>query len=114
EACRFAPPKEWIAALRRRRDMEAHDPEIREEWRTRATKAVEVLRTKYHLKRIALTGPLRSPEPLSFWSQPALALWGASFEQMQDIYKELSAMNIDVFEGDDRYFQQRVDKGEVA
>ena len=114
EACRFAPPNEWIAALRRRRDMEAHDPEIREEWRGRAAKAVELLRAKYHPKRIAIAGSLLSPEPLSFWSQPALALWGPSFEQMQDIYKELSVINIDVFEGDSRYFQQRVDKGEVT
>ena len=112
EACHFAPLEAWLAALRRRCDREAHDQDIRAEWRKRATKAAELLRAKYHLERIAITGSLLSPKLLSFWSQSALAVWGVSFEQMQQIYKEVSAMNIDVFEADDHWFQQRLNTDE--
>ena len=114
EACSFAPPNHWLAGLRRRRDREAHDSEIRHEWRDRAARAADLLRAKYQPERIAITGSLLSTEPLTFWSQAAVAVWGVPFEQMQAVYKELSAMDIDVFEGGDSYFQRRVVKGEFA
>jgi hypothetical protein len=112
EACRFAPPEEWLAALRRRQTMERREQEIRAEWRKRAIDAAEFLRTQYHPRRIALTGALLSPEPLTFWSRLTLAVWGVPFEQMQRLYQELSAMEIDVLEAEYGRFQERVDRGE--
>ena len=114
EACRFAPLGKWLASLRRRRSMESRESEIRREWRQRAVSAAEALRAKYGSRRIAITGDLLKADRLNFWSQPALAVWDVSFEQMQDIYRDLSARNIDIFEGDGRWFQERVSRGEVA
>jgi hypothetical protein len=94
--------------------MESRESEIRREWRQQALFAAESLRAKYRPQRIALTGDLLKPDRLGFWSQPALAVWGVSIEQMQEIYRDLSATNIEVFEGEARWFQESVSRGEFT
>jgi hypothetical protein len=83
------------------------------EWRGRAVQAAETLREKYHAKRVAITGALASPQPFTFWSQPAMAVWGVSSESMQQVYKEFTALNMDVFEADGHWFQRQLDNGEM-
>ena len=111
EACRFAPPAEWIAAIERRRQMEAREQELRNEWRLRATRAAEFLRSKYGLKRVAITGDLLSPAPLGYWSRLTLAVWGVPADDWLKIYDDLSKDGVDVEEADRHYFREKLAKG---
>lgn len=113
EACRYAPPAAWLAALRRRSEMEARDGQIRREWRARAAKAAEVLRAKYGAARIAITGDLVSERPLGFWSRLTLAVWGTPSQDILRIYEDLSAMDIEIVEADRKYFQEKLDNGQL-
>ena len=109
EACHFAPAAAWLEALQRRRDIEVRDGEIRREWRARAATAAELLRTKYHPERIAITGDLLSPQPLGFWSELTLAVRGLSGQDTLHVYEDLSAMDVALVEADGTYFQQNLE-----
>ena len=114
ESCMFAPPAEWIAAIERRRQMEAREQELRNEWRLRATRAAEFLRSKYGLKRVAITGDLLSPAPLGYWSRLTLAVWDVPADAWLKIYDDLSKDGIEVEEAERDYFQEKLEKGSAT
>lgn len=114
EACRFASLGYWLAAIRRRLSMEARDGELRREWREKAAEAATLLRSKYEINRIALTGDLLSSSPLNYWSRLHLVAWDVDGHDSIRIYEDLSPMDIDLIEGESRYFQKQIDRGETA
>ena len=113
EVCRFASPTEWIACVQRRRQFEAREQELRVEWRDKALRAAEALRSKYNLKRIAITGDLLSPDRLSYWSRLTLALWDVPTNDMLRVYEDLSRDGIEVVESSWHYFQEGLAEGRV-
>jgi hypothetical protein len=114
EGCRYAPLSAWVAALQQRRDLEARTQEVRRAWRQQAMQAASVLRTKYHLKRMALVGEVLSPTPLTYWSRLRLAAWDIPPQDLLQIYDELSPMHIELIEGDRPFFQKRLSTGDMA
>jgi hypothetical protein len=114
EGCRSAPLSAWVAALQQRRDLEARTQEVRRAWRQQAMQAASVLRTKYHLTRMALVGEVLSPTPLTDWSRLRLAAWDIPRQDLLQIYDELSPMHIELVEGDRPFFQQRLSTGNIA
>jgi Uma2 family endonuclease len=114
ETSRFASPSEWVSAIRWRLNMEARDAELRCEWRERASQAAFLLRSKYSICRIAITGDLLSSSPLNFWSRLQLVAWDVDRQDSIRIYEDLSPMDISVIEGEGRYFQEQIERGEMA
>jgi hypothetical protein len=113
EACRLASPVEWVAALRRRRELEARDREIRHQWRQQAMQAASELRAKYAVTRLALTGDLLEAKPLTYWSRLELAIWGGPTSDQFSLYQALSRQDIDLIEGDRSFFQKKLSRGDV-
>lgn len=113
EACRFAAPGAWISALKRRRDLEARDGEVRRDWRRRVMEAANVLRAEYDPERIAVTGDLLLPGPLNYWSRPELAVWGLPLQELLRVQDLLSRMGIELIEGDHPWFSKKIGQGKV-
>lgn len=114
EACRLASPGKWLPAIRRRLSMEARDGEMRREWREKAKEAASLLRSKYEINRIGITGDLLSSSPLNYWSKLRLVAWDVDRQNSIRIYEDLSPMDIDLIEGDSPFFQKQIDRGEAA
>ncbi|MGH9835825.1 MAG: Uma2 family endonuclease [Blastocatellia bacterium] len=110
EVCGFAPPVEIIAALKRKREFEVHEQEIRAEWRRKAVRAANDLRSQFGLKRIAITGDLLSSKPLNYWSRLTLAVWDVPSQDEMRVYEQLKKDDIDFIEADRKYFQERIRK----
>jgi hypothetical protein len=115
ETCRLAAPKDWLAALKRRRDAEARDQQIRDAWLQKAQAIAAMLRDKHGLKRVGVTGDLLRAKPLDFWSELTLVVWDAPTRHDFEIYKDVSAFEdegtpeINYLESDSWHFEEDAD-----
>jgi hypothetical protein len=73
DVVRLAHPRDWVAALLR---SQADDPNHRAAWWKLAREVATFLRSHYDVTRIAVAGDLVAPEPLHFWSELVLVVWG--------------------------------------
>ena len=91
ETCRLAAPKDWVAALKQRRDAEARDQRTRNAWWEKARAIAALLREKHGLKRIGVTGDLLRVKPLNFWSELTVVAWDMTRRHDFEIYQDVSA-----------------------
>lgn len=98
--------------MKRRHEFEASEQEIRAEWRRKAVRAANDLRSQFGLNRIAITGDLLSSKPLNHWSRLTLAVWDVPSQDEMRVYKQLKKDGIDFIEADRKYFQESVRKGD--
>jgi Putative restriction endonuclease len=75
DVVRLAHPRDWVVALSQERSK-AHDPSHKAAWWQLAHEVATFLRSHYDVTRIAVTGDLVAPEPLHFWSELVLVVWG--------------------------------------
>lgn len=75
EVVKLAHPTDWLTALSqvRTRANEAHH---KDQWWKLARETATFLRNHYHINRIAAIGDLVAAEPLNFWSELVLVVWG--------------------------------------
>jgi hypothetical protein len=115
ETCRLAAPKDWVAALKQRLEMEARDQQTRDAWLQKAQAIAAMLRDKHGLKRVGVTGDLLRAQPLNFWSELTLVVWDAPSRFDFEIYKDVSAFEDEVapeishLESDGWHFKQDAD-----
>ncbi len=119
ETCRLAAPKDWVAALKRRRDAEARDQQAKDAWRQKARAIAAMLRDKHGLKRVGVTGDLLRANPLGFWSELTMVVWEAPTRHDFEIYKDVStyedeiAPEINYLESDSWHFEEDADFADV-
>lgn len=75
EVVKLAHPREWVAALLQLR-ARANDSHHKAQWWKLARETATFLRNHYHINRIAVAGDLVANEPLNFWSELVLVVWG--------------------------------------
>jgi Putative restriction endonuclease len=75
DVVRLAHPRDWVAVLLQGRSQ-AHDPSHKAAWWKLAHEVAMFLRSHYDVTRIAVAGDLVAPEPLHFWSELVLVVWG--------------------------------------
>ena len=91
DVVKLAHPRDWVAALLQVRSQ-AHDPVHKAAWWKLAREVATFLRSHYEVTRIAVAGDLVAPEPLNFWSELVLVVWGLppsgrkSWERSRDGY----------------------------
>lgn len=90
------PPTVWCDALLSRLNREQQDEKLRVEWWQKARSAATVLRASFNPSQIAVIGDLTKPEPLDYWSEITLAVWGLSDDKQYEIYTSLREMREDV------------------
>lgn len=90
------PPTVWCDALLNRLNLERQDEQRKTEWWQKAREAATVLRTNFAPGRIGVIGDLTKPEPLSYWSEITLVVWGLSEDKRWDIYSSVRKINEDV------------------
>ena len=77
DVVKLAHPQAWVAALLQVR-AEANDPDRQAKWWKLARETATFLRHHYNISRIAVVGDLVATEPLNFWSELVLVVWGLS------------------------------------
>jgi hypothetical protein len=91
DVVRLAHPRDWVAALLQGRSQ-ACDPNHKAAWWQLAREVATFLRSHYDVTRIAVAGDLVAAEPLHFWSELVLVVWGLptfgrkSWERSQEGY----------------------------
>lgn len=75
EVVKLAHPRDWVAALLQLR-ARAMDATHKAEWWKLAHQIATFLVSHYDISRIAVAGDLVASEPLNFWSELVLVLWG--------------------------------------
>ena len=75
EAVKLAHPRDWVAALLQLR-ARAIDATHKAEWWKLAHQTATFLVSHYDISRIAVAGDLVASEPLNFWSELVLVVWG--------------------------------------
>jgi hypothetical protein len=115
ESCRLAAPKDWVAALKQRLELEARDQQTRDVWLQKAQAIAAMLRDKHGLKHVGVTGDLLRSKPLDFWSELTLVVWDAPTLRDFEIYKDISAFEdkiapeISYLESDSWHFEEDAD-----
>ncbi len=90
------PPTVWCDALFNRLNLERLDEQRKTEWWQKAREVAAIIRESFAPSRIGVIGDLTKPEPLSYWSEITLVVWGLSEDKRWDIYSSLREINEDV------------------
>lgn len=75
EVVKLAHPRDWVAALLQAR-TKAMDVTHKAHWWRLAHQTAAFLQSHYNISRIAVAGDLVANEPLNFWSELVLVVWG--------------------------------------
>ena len=86
----------WCDTLLNRLNLEQQDEERKTKWWQKARSAATILRASFNPSQIAVIGDLTKPEPLDYWSEITLAVWGLSDDKQYEIYTSLREMGEDV------------------
>ncbi len=112
EVCRLIPPLDWASALKSRRAREMHEQKTREQWWRKANEIAGKLRQQFGFKHIGVTEGLVNTQPLNYWSDLSLVIWGLERKDDYEVYKVVSEFEdestpeIHFFEAEDSYFQR--------
>jgi Putative restriction endonuclease len=71
DVVKLAHPRDWVAAL-----LQMRSPDAKAAWWKLAHDVATFLRNHYEVTRIAVAGDLVAAEPLHFWSELVLVVWG--------------------------------------
>jgi hypothetical protein len=69
-------PREWTTGLQHADEHRQQDSQRRERWWQLARQAAQQLRENTGVSRVAVIGDLTRAEPLHFWSELLLVVWG--------------------------------------
>lgn len=75
EVVKLAHPRDWVAALLEVR-ARAMDATHKAHWWQLAHQTAAFLHSHYNISRIAVAGDIIASEPLNFWSELVLVVWG--------------------------------------
>jgi hypothetical protein len=90
------PPTVWCDALLNRLNLERQDEQRKAEWWRKAREIAAIIRESFAFSKISVIGDLLKPEPLSYWSEITLVVWGLSKDRRWDIYSFLRDLKEDV------------------
>ena len=90
------PPTVWCDALLHRLNLERIDQQRKTEWWQKAGEVAAIIRESFAPSRIGVIGDLTKPEPLSYWSEITLVVWGLSKDKRWDIYSSVRKFKEDV------------------
>ena len=91
------PPAVWCDALLNRLNLELERGGQRKaEWWQKAREVAAIIRESFAPSKIGIIGDLTKPEPLSYWSEITLVIWGLSEDKRWDIYSLLREIKEDV------------------
>ena len=90
------PPTVWCDALLNRLNSEREDVQRKTEWWQTVREVAAIIRESFAPSRIGVIGDLTKPEPLSYWSEITLVVWGLSEDKRWDIYSSVRKMKEDV------------------
>lgn len=114
EVCRLAPPLDWIAAIKNAWKRENDDRATRGLWWQKSRDLAAMLRDKFGLQKIAVTGDLLNHKPINYWSELSLAISDLPRAESHKIYEALlpyhdeATTRINYFDAEDTYFKERV------
>ena len=90
------PPTVWCDALLSRLNRERIDEQRKIKWWQKAREVAAIIRESFAPSQIAVIGDLTKPEPLDYWSEIELAVWGLSEDKRWEIYSSLREIKEDV------------------
>lgn len=90
------PPTVWCDALLHRLDLERLDQQCKTEWWNKAREIAAIIRENFAPSRIGVIGDLTKTEPLSYWSEITLVIWGLSEDKGWKIYSLLREIPEDI------------------
>lgn len=114
EACRLAPPLAWVAAVKSSQEREARSREIKDHWWRKSREVAAMLRDRFNLRELAVTGDLLSHKPINYWSELSLAIHDLNRAESYKVYEALlpyhdeTTPRINFFDAEDSYFKKRV------
>lgn len=94
EAVTVFHPRLWVAGLALVEDEQRNDVQRKARWWALARQVAAPLRQKHGNLRMAVIGDLTRSEPLHFWSELALVVWGLpgdtfeNYELLRDLDKD--------------------------
>lgn len=105
EVVRLRHPREWVEALRRRKEATASDHRRKADWWEVAREAARVMRREFQFERIGVIGDLIRAEALNYWSEVSLVVWqdipGDRWLRLWEKLKEVGGeIPIEVIEAD--------------
>jgi hypothetical protein len=81
-------PRVWVAGLMQAEEERREDAWRKEQWWELARRVAAWLREHAGAQRVGIIGALLHPQPLDYWSQLSLVVWGVNlwdFETYRDI-----------------------------
>ena len=90
------PPTVWCDALLNRLNLERQDGQSKAQWWQKAREVAAIIRESFAPSKIGVIGDLTDPEPLSYWSEITLVVWGLSEDRRWDIYSLLKEIEENV------------------
>lgn len=86
------PPQAWVSALRQRLAWEQSDRNRKVQWWHLAHQVATLLRDTYGVDRISVMDDLVRSDPLNYWSDLTLVVWGDKLKHEYQIYQTLSKL----------------------
>ena len=80
------PSTVWCDALLHRLNLEQQDAQRKTEWWQKAREVAAIIQESFAPNKIGVIGDLTRPEPLSYWSEITLVIWGLTEDKRGDIY----------------------------
>ena len=90
------PPTVWCDALLYRLDLERQDQQRKAQCWDRARETAAIIRESFAPSRIGVIGDLTKTEPLSYWSEITLVIWGLPEDRRWEIYSLLREIPEDI------------------
>ena len=90
------PPTVWCDALLQRLNLEQQDVQRKAQCWGKAREIAAIIRESFAPSKIGVIGDLTKPEPLSYWSEITLVIWGLSEDKGWEIYSLLREVPEDI------------------
>ena len=90
------PPTVWCDALLQRLNLERQDRQRKAEWWIEAREIAAIIRKSFNPSKIGVIGDLTQPEPLSYWSEIIIVVWGLSEDKRWEIHSLLREVPKDI------------------